>query len=132
LLISVENRSLPNWAANAGVPVPWMSAWTAIGMAGVAVSAIVGGITGVAEATNTVAVSVGAGVSVGGDAGTPVVVSVGGAAAGGTAVSVANVGVGGGAAGVALRCHERPTRSRPIANAPESTDSSTEPRACTM
>jgi len=66
-LISVEKRSRPNWMSKAGVTVPWIIACTAMGIAGVGDTAMVGGMTG--EGVITIAVGVtegGIGVSVGG------------------------------------------------------------------
>ena len=131
-MISVENRSRPNWTSNAGVTVPWTIAWTAIGMTGVVVIVLVGRITAVGvielvgEALGEAVTRISVGVSAGGMA-----VSVG--CGGGTRVAVCDasgVSVGGGAAGTA-GCNSRPNTSSATASAPESTESSTEPRACT-
>jgi hypothetical protein len=133
LLISVENRSRPNWTPKAGVTVPWTIAWTAMGITGVGVTVLVGRITAVGvielvgEALGEGVISTTVGVSAGGTA-----VSVGAGDGGKVAVSDASgASVGGGAAGTA-GCSSRPNTSRATASAPESTDSRTDPRACTM
>ena len=102
--------------------MPCIIAWTAIGIAGVAVSALVGEVTGVGVKTMVVAVTEGGrGVSLGGPGGSDDAVA-----------DTAGVGVGGRGAGVAVRFENRPKTRSAAASAPESRESSTDPRACTM
>jgi hypothetical protein len=132
LLISVENRSRPNWTSNAGVAVPWTIAWTAMGITGVGVTVLVGRTTAVAvielvgEALGEEVTGFSVGVSAGSTA-----ASVAGGGGAKVAVSDASgVSVAGADAGTA-GCSSRPNTSRATASAPERTESSTDPRACT-
>jgi len=87
-------------------------------MAGVAVAALVGGMIGEGVLTRTVGVSSGG-------------MDVWVGETGGTGDAVAEgAWVAGREAGLSVCCHIRPKISRAMASAPESTESSTEPRAC--
>lgn len=103
-----------------------------MGITGVGVTVLVGRITAVGvielvgEALGEGVASVSVGVSAGATA-----VSVGGGGGANVAVSEARgVRVGGAEAGTA-GCSSRPNTSRATASAPERTESSTDPRACT-
>jgi hypothetical protein len=103
-----------------------------MGITGVGVTVLVGRITavgvielvgeGLGEAVTRISVGVSAGTTA---------VSVGGAGGAKVAVSAASgVGVGGAEAGTP-GCSSRPKTRRATASAPERTESSTDPRACT-
>ncbi|HET6846336.1 MAG TPA: hypothetical protein VFH29_05840 [Anaerolineales bacterium] len=124
MLISVEKRKRPNSTSNAGVTVPWIMAWTAIGIAGVAVGgAIVGISTGEGVAGASVgAIAVGDAVPVAGD-------SWGSGEAVASDVLVAE---GANVGGALLGRVERARNSSATASPPENKARRTEPRACTI